>query len=171
MLKQQPHMLTPQESAFAAEHFGEVYAFLSENSLTDEGYYDCAVNGFLAAVKEHCAYTGQFKALAASYMSKECSLYESSLQKIPTFVSISEYYNGYYRPEDIIADVKNTMDEAISAIALEETLQSFDSMQKDIVMLLMNGYSKQDVADMLHISFSALIDEIYLIQKRHCQVP
>ena len=128
--------------------------------------YDCAVNGFLVAVKKHCASTEQFKAVSASYMSEECSHYESLLQKMPTVISISEY-----RPEDIIADIKNTMDEAVSAIALEETLQSFNSMQKDIVVLLMSGYSKQDIADMLHISFSALIDQIYLIQRKTLSSP
>ena len=73
--------------------------------------------------------------------------------------------------EDTIADVKNTMDEAISAICLEETMQSFDATQQRIVHLLMEGYSRMDIAAMLQMSVTALFDEIRLIQNKAMASP
>ena len=68
--------------------------------------------------------------------------------------------------EETIADAKNTIDEAIAAIALEETMQSFDAAQRRIVQLLCEGYSKPDIAAMLQMSMAALFEEIRLIQNK-----
>ena len=58
------------------------------------------------------------------------------------------------------------MNEAISAIAFDETMRSFNATQKRIVNLLLKGYSKMDIATMLRMSVNALFDEISLIQNK-----
>ena len=99
-------------------------------------------------------------------MSAECTAYEEKLNRAPTVLSFSECYKSAYELEETIADAKNTMDEAISAISLEETVQSFNATQRRIVHLLMEGYSRMDIAAMLQMSVPALFDEISLIQNK-----
>ena len=173
MLKNQPHVLTPEESAFAAKHFTQVYDFLAENNLSEDEYYDPAINGFLKAVQEHhtSASSGDFKRFAAAMMSAECTAYEESLHREPTVISFSECYKSAYELEETIADVKNTMDEAISAIDYEETMQSFSATQQRIVHLLLEGYSRMDIAAMLQMSVTALFEEICLIQNKTMASP
>lgn len=173
MLKNQPRVLTPEESAFAAKHFTQVYSFLAENNLSEDDYYDSAINGFLKAVQEHhtSAGSGDFKQFAAAMMSAECTAYEESLHRAPSIISFSECYKSVYELEETIADVKNTMDEAISAIAYKETMQSFSATQQRIVHLLLEGYSKMDIAAMLQMSVTALLEEINLIQNKTMASP
>lgn len=173
MLKNQPRVLTPDESAFAAKHFTQVYDFLAENNLSEDEYYDPAVNGFLKAVQEHHtpAGLGDFKQFAAALMSAECTAYDEALHKIPTILSLSECYRSAYELEETIADVKNTIDEAISAIAYDETMQSFSATQQRIVHLLLEGYSRMDIASMLQMSVTALFEEISLIQNKTIASP
>lgn len=173
MLKQQPRVLTPEESAFAAKHFTQVYAFLAENNLSEDDYYDYAINGFLRAVQEHhtSAGSGDFKHFANALMSEECSAYEESLQTAPIVLSFSDCYKSSHELEETIADAKNTMDDAISAIAYDETMQSFSATQQRIVNLLMEGYSRMDIATMLQMSVTALFDEISLIQQKTMASP
>jgi len=173
MLKNQPRVLTPEESAFAAKHFTQVYSFLAENNLSEDDYYDPAINGFLKAVQDHhtSAGSGDFKQFAAAMMSAECTAYEEALHRTPTIISFSECYKSSYELEETIADVKNTMDEAISAIAYEETMQSFTATQQRIVNLLLEGYSKMDIAAMLQMSVTALFEEICLIQNKTMASP
>lgn len=173
MLKNQPRVLTPEESAFAEQHFTQVYSFLAENNLSENDYYDSAINGFLKAVQEHhtSVGSGDFKQFAAALMSAECTAHEERLGRTPTVLSFSECYQSAYELEETIADVKNTMDEAISAIAYNETMQSFNATQQRIVHLLMEGYSKMDIASMLQMSVTALFEEICLIQNKAMSNP
>lgn len=168
MLKNQPRVLTPKESAFAAKHFTQVYSFLAENNLSENDYYDSALNGFLKAVQEYSTSVGfgNFKQFAYTIMSAECTAHEESLHRTPTLLSYSECYKSAYELEETIADVKNTMEEAISAISLDETIKSFNATQQRIVYLLMEGYTRMDIAAMLQMSVTALFDEITLIQNK-----
>ena len=173
MLKNQPRVLTPKESAFAAKHFTQVYSFLAENNLSEDDYYDSALNGFLKAVQEYSTSGGfgNFKQFAYTIMSAECTAHEESLHRTPTLLSYSECYKSANTLEETIADVKNTMDEAISAIAYDETMQSFSATQQRIVHLLLEGYSRMDIASMLQMSVTALFEEISLIQNKTIASP
>ena len=168
MLKNHPRVLTPEESAFAAQHFTQVYSFLAENNLSEDDYYDSAINGFLKAVQEHhtSAGSGDFKQFAAALMSAECTALEERLSRTPTVLSFCECYQSAYELEETIADIKNTMDQAISAISIDETMQSFNATQQRIVHLLMEGYSRMEIASMLQMSITALFEEICLIQNK-----
>lgn len=169
----QPHPLSPEESAFAAEHFPQVYAFLSENDLSEDDYYDSAINGFLKAVRQcfNVSDTSDFIQVAKALMSEECTRYNSVLDSEPCIISLCECYESASTLEESIADAKNTMDEAISSIEIERTMQSFTETQQEIVKLLLNGYSKQDIAAMLQMSLYALSNEIGIIQQKTVRSP
>lgn len=169
----QPQRLSPQESAFAAEHFPQVYSFLNENDLPEEIYYDSAVNGFLRAVKQCFSSSGtcSFTKVANALMRRECEQYDVMAESEPLILSFDECHQSAYALEEQIADIKNTMEDAVSSIAIEETMQSFTETQQEIVRLLMGGYSKMDIATMLTLSMNTLCNEICSIQRKTMYSP
>ena len=52
-MKQQFQNLTEQESAFAAEHHGLIYRYLSNKRLDEDEYYDVVVFGYLNGVRKY----------------------------------------------------------------------------------------------------------------------
>ena len=169
----QPQRLSPQESAFAAEHFQQVYSFLNANDLPEEIYYDSAINGFLTAVKQcfSSSDTCNFTKVANALMRRECEQYDVLAESEPLILSFDECYQSAYALEEQIADIKNTMEDAVSSIAIEETMQSFSETQQEIVRLLMGGYSKMDIASMLTLSMNTLCNEICSIQRKTMYSP
>lgn len=169
----QPQPLSPQESAFAAEQFPLVYAFLNENELSEDVYYDSAINGFLKAVKHKFSSsdTIEFDEIAKAFMSQECEQYDTMSDSEPRILSFNDCYESAHAFEETIADIKNTMEEAISSIAIKETMQSFTRNQREIIRLLMDGYSFLDIASMLALSLNALREEICSIQQKTMYSP
>lgn len=165
-MTKQSRPLTNQESAFAAEHHYYIYSFLQANDLPEDDYYDVAVFGYLDAVRSHFSNgTGDFKQTAFAQMLSACNAYDEAQAMSVSFVDIG-------RPiEDIIADVKDTAEDAIRAIALEQTLASFSEAEKAVVELLLAEYPKPDIAAMLGISMEALSDRIAVIQRKTAASP
>lgn len=161
----QPQILSPEESALAAEQYGQVYSFLAENDLPEDGYYDYALNGFLKAVRKHFREPGKdFKEVAWACMSVECSAYEEMQYSLPPVLSFCECDCSAYTLEETVAHAKDTMEEAILSISLQETMESFDATQQKIIKLLYDGYSQMDIATMLQMSVNAVCEEIRKIQ-------
>ena len=162
----QPPILSPEESALAAEQYGQVYSFLAENNLPEDGYYDYALNGFLKAVRQHFREPGKdFKDVAWICMSVECSAYEEMQYSLPPVLSFCDSDCSAYTLEETVANAKDTLEEAIMSISLQETMAGFDALQRKIVKLLYAGYSQMDIASMLQMSIQAVRNEIHYIQK------
>ena len=162
----QPQILSPEESALAAEQFGQVYSFLAENGLSEDTYYDYVLDGFLKAVRQHFREPGKdFKEVAWASMSAECSAYEEMQYSLPPVLSFCESDRSAYTLEETVAHAKDTMEDAILSISLQETMASFDATQRKIVKLLCDGYSQMDIATMLQMSINAVCEEIRKIQQ------
>ena len=104
-------------------------------------------------------------------MRRECEQYDVMAESEPLILSFDECYQSAYALEEQIADIKNTMEDAVSSIAIEETMQSFSETQQEIIRLLMGGYSKMDIASMLTLSMNTLCDEICSIQRKTMYSP
>lgn len=168
----QPQILSPEESALAAEQYGQVYSFLAENNLPEDGYYDYALNGFLKAVRQHFREPGKdFKEVAWACMSVECSAYEEMQYSLPPVLSLCDSDCSAYTLEETVANAKDTLEEAIISISLQETMAGFDALQRKIVKLLYAGYSQMDIASMLQMSIQAVRNEIHYIQKEMTASP
>ena len=168
----QPQILSPEESALAAEQYGQVYSFLAENNLPEDGYYDYALNGFLKAVHQHFREPGKdFKEVAWACMSAECSAYEEMQYSLPPVLSFCDSDCSAYTLEETVANAKDTLEEAIMSISLQETMAGFDTLQRKIVKLLYAGYSQMDIASMLQMSIQAVCNEIHYIQKEMTASP
>ena len=167
-----PHILSPEESALAAEQFSQVYAFLAENDLSEDTYYDYALDGFLKAVRQHFREPGKnFKEVAWTCMSKECSAYEELQYSLPPVLSFCETDRSAYTLEETVANARDTLEEAIASLALEETMAGFDEIQRRVAKLLYAGYSHMDIAFLMHMSIQSVRNEIYYIQKELTAVP
>ena len=167
-----PQILSPEESALAAEQFGLVYAFLAENDLPEDTYYDYALDGFLKAVRQHFREPGKdFKEVAWACMSVESSAYEEMQYSLPPVLSFCEQDRSAYTLEETVANARDTLEAAISSLSLEETMAGFDEIQRKVVKLLYAGYSHMDIAFMMHMSIQAVRNEIYYIQKELTVTP
>ena len=165
MLQTTP-ILSTEESALAAEQFGLVYSFLAENDLPEDGYYDYALNGFLKTVRQHFREPDKdFQKVAWARMSAECSAYEEMRYSLPPVLSLCEQDQSAYALEETVANAKDTLEEAIMSISLQETMAGFDEIQRKVVKLLYEGYSQMDVATMLQMSIQTVREEIHYIQK------
>ncbi len=162
----QSRPLTNQESAFAAENHHYIYSFLQENDLPEEDYYDVAVFGYLDAVCRHLsAADGDFKQTAYAMMLSTCNAFDEAQSESLSFVEFGRSI------EDIIADVKDTAEDAIRAVVLEQTISSFDAVEKQIVELLLMEYPKPDIAAMLSISMDTLCERIIGIRQKTAASP
>ena len=158
----QPRPLTNQESAFAAEHHHLLHSFLQENNLSEEEYYDVAVFGYLDAVRRYLhTDNGDFCQLAYTLMLSACNAYDEA--QTVSFAELSSI-------EDTLADVRDTAEEAIRAVALEQTLASYDAAEKQVVELLLMNYPKPDIAAMLGVDMDALCERITGIQHKTAAV-
>lgn len=172
-MTKQLQVLTSQESAFAAEHHDYIFNFLDSNGLPENDYYDVAVFGYLKAVCRHFREinTPEFKLLADAEMLSACNEFDDELEENPVY-SGSSLNIDIGRPiEDVIADVKDTAQDAISAISIEKTLACFDDTEKRIVNLLMMNYPKTDIAGMLDMSVTTLFERISVIQQKTYDTP
>lgn len=168
----QPQILSPEESALAAEQFGQVHNFLAKHDLPEDIYYDYALDGFLKAVRQHFREPGKdFKELVWTCMSVECSAYEEMQYSLPPVLSFCESDRSAYTLEETVANTRDTLEEAIASLALEETMAGFDEIQRKVVKLLYAGYSQMDIASMLQMSIRAVSDEIHYIQKELTVTP
>ena len=168
----EPQILSPEESALAAEQFGQVYAFLAENDLSEDVYYDYALDGFLKAVRQYFREPGKnFKEAAWTCMSKECSAYEERQYSLPPVLSFCESDRSAYTLEETVANASDTLEEVIASFALEKTIAGFDEIQRRIAKLLYAGYSHMDIAFMMHMSIQSVRNEIYNLQKKLCVTP
>ena len=168
----QPQILSPEESALAAEQFGQVYSFLAQNDLPEDTYYDCALDGFLKAVRKHFREPGKdFKEVAWACMSVECSAYEEMQYSLPPVLSFCESDRSAYTLEETVANAKDTLEEAIMSVSLQETMAGFDELQRKVVKLLYAGYSQMDIASMLQMSIQAVRNEIHYIQQELTAIP
>lgn len=149
-----PKALTPHESAFAAEHHELVFQFLDQEQLDADEFYDVIVFGFLDGVQRylrHSEYQNYpFRDIAMRAMSQSYSQH--------CHLRVAELPLELLSVEEEITDVRDYADEVIQKIQIEDTLQRFDERQRQIIQLLMNGYTKAEIAGRLKMNVDTLID-------------
>lgn len=167
------HVLTARESAFAAEHHELVDRYLKKNNLSEEEFYDVVIFGYLEGVQQYfrqSILTAElFEKLAEQAM--HCS-YEKYMRKEYlrnreiTVCSLNECRDICYTIEDRIADAKELADQAIRLTQLEDTVRSYSMTEKRIMELLMDGYSKQEIAGKLGIHMEVLSEELAVLRSK-----
>lgn len=173
-MKQQFQSLTEQESAFAAEHHSLIYRFLSKKGLSQDEYYDIVVFGYLNGVRKYFRRAElrqqySFTTLAWSGMSACLSNYQRSKARPKNHAEVLCIYDTFhsaYTLEELISDARDYADETLSAMWVEETLQSFEQIEREVVLFLMEGYPKSEIRRMLSISAEKLADIVSGMQSK-----
>lgn len=177
-MKKQQNQLTEQESAFAAEHHSLIYYFLNKKELPEDEYYDVIVFGYLNGVQKYFRRedlqqypftTLAWRAMNSSYVNYERS--KSRSQSNVQVLSLHEPYYSVYTLKEIIVDAKDYAEETISAMAVSETLQCFDQTEREILMLLMEGYPKPKIRSTLGMTAEALNEALASMQRKTLDSP
>ena len=153
--------LTVKESAIAAENHYLINQFLEANNLPEDDYYDVVVFGYLKAVKSFTKNENlSLKTEAMKEMNAACVKFEKIHEADFAVHSLQEVIDGIGILEDNIASVKNTVNEALERIQYETLSKDFDRLQTQIAKMLVEGYPKQEIANMLGINMKTLTDKI-----------
>ena len=163
-MKQQLQSLTEQESAFAAEHHSLIYHYLNKKGLPEDEYYDIVVFGYINGVRkyfrrEELRQQYSFTTLAWSAMNACLSNYESAKARYESraeVLCIHEPFHSAYALEEIISDARDYAEETLSAMWIKEALQIFEQTEREVVLLLMEGYPKSQIRRILSISAEEL---------------
>ena len=175
---QQSHILTAEESAFAAEHHSLIYTYLNEKHLPAEEFYDVVVFGYLNGVRKHfrreelkgyAFSTLAWRAMDACFANHVRA--KQSPKRKATVLSLQAHAGSGYRLEEIIADAKDTAEEAIQSLALENTLNGFEKSDREIIRLLYEGYPGREITKALGLTARELGERLAQIQEKIQKAP
>lgn len=149
--------LTPEQQDFAAEHHGLVYAFLRDNQLTYDDFYDIAVFGYLRAVKSYLndlklAKTYEFSTVAYTNMKSEmCKHYTKQNRKKRSGFTISlesvVYGDGEPLPLQEVLSVPDTsMLDFETELLMLELASRVSKRDMDVIRMKADGYGVRDIA-------------------------
>jgi hypothetical protein len=108
--------LTKEQQIYAAEHHGLIYAFLNENNLPDDDFYDIVIFGYLKAVKEYLTnfklrQKYKFGTIAFKHMkSVLCKHYTKQNRKKRSGITISFEAILYGENESSLQDIVSLPD-------------------------------------------------------------
>lgn len=157
--------LTPKESAIAAENHYLINQFLEANNLPEDDYYDVVVFGYLKAVRNFSKNKNlSLRTETMKEMNAACVKFERAYESDFAIHSLQEVIDGIGILEDNIASVKNTVNEALERIQYETLSKDFDRLQMQIADMLVAGYPKREIANMLGINMKTLTDKISEMQ-------
>ena len=153
--------LTQKESAIAAENHYLINQFLKANNLPEDDYYDIVVFGYLKAVRNFSRKENlSLRTEAMKEMNAACVKFERAYESDITLHSLQEVIDGIGILEENIASVKNTVNEVLERIQYETLSKDFDRLQMQIAEMLVAGYPKREIANVLGINMKTLTDKI-----------
>lgn len=175
---QQPLALTAEESAFAAEHHQLIYTYLNQNHLPEEEFYDVVVFGYLNGVRKHfrrenlrdyAFATLSWRAMDTCFANYIRAKYRP--KRNATVLSLQAHADSGYRLEETIADAKDTAEEAIQSLALEDTLKGFERSDREIIRLLYEGYPGREIIQALGLTSKELGEHLAQIKEKIQKAP
>ena len=178
MMNQQSLILTAEESAFAAEHHHLIYTYLANHHLPTEEFYDVVVFGYLNGVRKHFRREDlqdyAFTTLAWRAMDACFANYVRAKQRPirqATVLSLQTHAGTRYRLEETIADERDTAEEAIQSLVLEDALRSFERRERELIRLLYEGHPKREICRTLDITVEELDRDLIHIQEKIRKIP
>jgi hypothetical protein len=178
MLKEVP--LSSEERKFATEHHNLIYAFLNENRLPEDEYYDVIVFGYLKAVRDYfmrsdlrdysfgtIAWKAMYRSLSNHYKSQNCQ--KRNAEVVSIHISL---YDGGLPLEQTIASPDSLMEQFEMDLLLHDLAKRVSRQQLDAVRMKTDGYGVRDIAhrqrttikrvrELLEDAHSALLELCY----------
>lgn len=156
MEKNRLQPLTEIEKRQAEEHHGLVYSFLHRHRYSIEEFYNIAIFGYLKAIqtynrREDLKGKYQLAFICEQYMRAEIKDHfrvQNAQKRKPTetIVSLDANYTETDNLYNLVGG-KSIEDELIESELLEELLENLSEVQRNIVMLKMEGLSNKEVYD------------------------
>lgn len=169
-MKQQ---LTAAEAAFAAEKYGILQDYLTENSLPEDEYYDVVVFGFLKSVQQYHRIDSLksfgFELLAVRAMDECLKNYlklKSLEENTMNIVNISDIYEDSIFFERQISEANDTAKTALDNICIQKLLSSLSRTEYSVASLLLEGYAAFEIADILSLSLNRIENCIKCIREK-----
>lgn len=148
--------MTDEQRKFAEENHNLVYAFLSENGLSESLYYDVVIFGFLLAVQEYCENPKlkkyKFATVAWKRMRRELfnfRKYLSNSKRAVTTISLQSYIEH----EDIVGREDEIMAQLETDLLLHTLASKLSPREVRIIRMKLNGARMHDIAKAERITF------------------
>lgn len=168
-------IITPEQQKLAEENHRLIYEFIKIHQLDKEEYYDLlAISLCKAAIhynKEYAFSTYAFKImlndLRMTYRNKIATKRVPDYM-IKSFSDSIEYgsKDETFEYETTIKSWHNTENEALLKVSIEEYMKTIPLRDRKVLIMRMNGYDYQYIADQIGIS-RALVNRIVNRLKKH----
>ena len=173
MNNRQSKKLTPEETAFAAEHYKLIYTYLNKRHLPEDEFFDVVVFGYLNGVKKHFRREDlkqySFSNLAWKAMDSCFSNYmrsEKRKEQISYPLNLHTRGKDGHTLEEKISTTRDFAEEIISSITLQETLNSLERTEREITQLLMDGWTEAEISENLGFTLPEIYEKIFHIQDK-----
>lgn len=170
-IKLQP--LTEYEKSQAELHHSLVYSFLHRHNYAIESMYNVVIFGFLKGIqvynrREDLRKKYQLAFICEQYMRAEAGNYfrvENAKKRKPleTIISLDAEYTELENLYNTVGG-KSAEDEVMENELIEELLENFSELQRDILKLTLEGYSNKEVYICLEIPSSTFYKEMNRIK-------
>ncbi len=153
--------MTAEESAFAEEHHGVVFSYLSFSKLPVDEFYDIAIFGYLRAVRKYLARSElreQYKFSTIAYRAMSCDVYHSReyLRRARRLGIIDQLDHDH-----MAADRRDTVAEAVNnVIDFEAVVRQITPTQRLIASLRADGYHDREIAAICGIKYKKVAAEM-----------
>lgn len=169
--------MTKVEQEFAEQHHDEVYRFLKSKKLSIEEGYDIVIIGYLQGVKDFhrkpSARAYAFEAVATRAMLN--ALYkhwraESAEKRKLNHICYSLDANLTEEGKEsnlyeIVADNTNEIEEFETSEMLKDVYRKLSDKGREVLKLLLKGYSKMEIQRACNIKRKALESELQTIRE------
>ena len=165
--------MTDEQRKLAEENHDLVYAFLEENHLPVNQYYDVVIFGYLCAVQEYCEKPTlqkyRFGTIAWKKMLcelKDYKRYISSKKKSYTAVSFDDFVsdNSSLRWEDVICDKTDVLEQLQTELILHDLAVKLPKKEMRIILRKLYGEKMHDIAKSERMTFrdiNQLLEGVY----------
>lgn len=146
------NVLNNEQAVFAAENHELIYQFLNSRRLPENEYYDTVVFAFLECVMQSC--DGNFKERAFTAMDNAVSTCQKD--EVPETISLSDYMDSFRTVEDTLFAQNDEINDLLERMDTEALLTSFNEIEQEILILLLNGFCFTEIAFRLKQTASQL---------------
>lgn len=164
---------TETERAFATANHNLIKSFLHRFGYDMEEYYSIAVPGYLKAVqvylrREDLRKQYSFKCISYQYMRSEIGNYLKALKakkRKPSelLISLDAEYDDMESLYSCIGG-KSLESEYMEAESITELLERFSGIQRNIIILKLEGYDNKEICSLLEIGSTTFYKELRKIK-------
>lgn len=165
--------LTEMEKRMAEENHNLVYSFLHRHRYSIEEFYNVVVFGYLHGIqtynrREDLRKKYQLAFICERYMSVAIGNHfrtENAQKRKPMEITVSldVNYAGTDNCYNLVGG-KSVEDEVLELKQVDEMMENFSEVQRDILKLKLEGFDNKEVYSLLEISSSTFYKEMNRIK-------